>query len=336
MRKGPTNQTPPPSSLGFFNHPAFIASRAANALRPSQTGRPVDRQPTYNLVVGQDREIGAPCDAVDEFIVIDRTAPDVTHGAGNSRGVSVSQGDDVGAQCGFDQHGADYSGIYSANARKIPDPFSARRVRPGLKARLLELIAARRTTATGLARALGKDEGFIRDFLRGKKSGFMAVDLLSIERELRVPCGELTQIAAGVSFPPTVASKPYAGRSIPVYGRPSPQSGHGLIMDYSQSVDFTPAPSNLDLVTDAYACFVPDNSMAPRYAAGELVYVHPGRSVGPGAYALIVRDGIGLIRRICAITDDAVAVERFSPGKIETIARAEFDAIHRIVGSGEA
>ena len=65
-----------------------------------------------------------------------------------------------------------------------------------LRQRLLEQMKEFKTNATRLSLAIGRDGTFIRDFINGKKSGFSSADMMAIERELGIPQGELSLLAA--------------------------------------------------------------------------------------------------------------------------------------------
>lgn len=86
-------------------------------------------------------------------------------------------------------------------------------------------------------------------------------------------------------------------------------------------------------VEDAYALVVPDDSMAPRYIAGETVYVNPSRPVGSGGYAVVrFAENRALIRRIVRIDPVAVLVAD-SAGAEMSVERDRVAGVHRIVGS---
>jgi DNA-binding Xre family transcriptional regulator len=213
-----------------------------------------------------------------------------------------------------------------------------------LRQRLTELMASRRTTPAALSRAIGKGPTFIHDFLRGQSKSFKAGVLVEIERELRCKPGELSQIGGNVSSAVLDSPSPehaeisaFTSRRLPVYGRPNIGTRPGLIMD-SKPVDFTPAPSSLEGVEGAYAVYVPDGLMAPRYLAGEMAYVHPARPITIGCFALIRFRGeppTACIRRIVRIAAGEIEVEQFAPAKTERFERREIDLLHRVIGSGE-
>lgn len=51
--------------------------------------------------------------------------------------------------------------------------------------------------------------------------------------------------------------------------------------------DFAPRPRQLDNVSKAYAVYVYNNAMAPRYNQGELIFTYPGKPVSNGDYVVV-------------------------------------------------
>jgi hypothetical protein len=48
-----------------------------------------------------------------------------------------------------------------------------------------------------------------------------------------------------------------------------------------------PAPPQLTGVSGAYALFIPDDRLAPRYRAGEVIYIHPSRPPTVGSFVVV-------------------------------------------------
>jgi phage repressor protein C with HTH and peptisase S24 domain len=83
--------------------------------------------------------------------------------------------------------------------------------------------------------------------------------------------------------------------------------------------------------------------MEPRYYAGELVHIHPGKPVTNGAFVLVqVRpenEGEApraFMKRLLRRTAAKITLEQFNPPKEIEIKAAEVISIHRIVGSAES
>ena len=72
----------------------------------------------------------------------------------------------------------------------------------------------------------------------------------------------------------------------------------------------------------AYAVYVVGASMEPRYFAGELVMIHPGKPVTLGAFVLVQKrpkhDGdppLAVIKRLVKRTASKVTLEQFNPAQ---------------------
>lgn len=108
-------------------------------------------------------------------------------------------------------------------------------------------------------------------------------------------------------------------------------------------IDHVPRPPNLAGATNAYAVYATGGSMAPRYLAGELVYIHPGKPVTPGCFVLVQMrnpdDGSpprAFLKRLVRRSGAKVVLEQFDPPKSFNLAVDEIVSMHRVVGSGEA
>jgi len=108
-------------------------------------------------------------------------------------------------------------------------------------------------------------------------------------------------------------------------------------------IDHVPRPPNLAGATNAYAVYAPGGSMAPRYMAGELIYIHPGKPVTPGCFVLVQmqpkEEGQApraFLKRLVRRSGAKIVLEQFDPPKSFNLAVEEIVSIHRVVGSGEA
>lgn len=102
-------------------------------------------------------------------------------------------------------------------------------------------------------------------------------------------------------------------------------------------------PPCLAGVPKGYAVFAVGASMEDRYHPGELVYIHPGKPVGPGDYVLVQlhpkEDGEGpraFLKRLVKRSGPRVILEQLNPKKTFELKADEIVSIHKVVGSGEA
>jgi phage repressor protein C with HTH and peptisase S24 domain len=108
-------------------------------------------------------------------------------------------------------------------------------------------------------------------------------------------------------------------------------------------VDYVSRPPHLAGATQAYAVYVVGSSMEPRYYAGELVHIHPGKPVTTGSFVLVqVRPESegeaprAFMKRLVRRTANKVTFEQFNPPKEIDIKASDILSMHRIVGSAES
>ena len=108
-------------------------------------------------------------------------------------------------------------------------------------------------------------------------------------------------------------------------------------------IDMVDRPAALAGVPSAYAVYVVGASMEPRYFAGEMVMIHPGKPVTLGAFVLVQKrpkhDGdppLAAIKRLVKRTASKVTLEQFNPHKSFDIKTDDIVSIHRVVGASEA
>lgn len=100
-------------------------------------------------------------------------------------------------------------------------------------------------------------------------------------------------------------------------------------------------PPFLTDVPNAYAAYVHDTTMAPRYLAGETIYLNPGKPVTADSYVFLqpkAKNGEqppALIRHLVKITPTKYVLEQFNPSKTADVLIEDVAAIHRIIASGE-
>jgi len=107
-----------------------------------------------------------------------------------------------------------------------------------------------------------------------------------------------------------------------------------------QAGDFARAPLKtqrtpfLDTDARAFAILMPDESMMPRFDAGDMLYVSPARGLQGNKIDVVLErtDGGFLIGGLAALSADTVRVATLTPRQRHTYNRADFRGIYRIVG----
>jgi hypothetical protein len=94
---------------------------------------------------------------------------------------------------------------------------------------------------------------------------------------------------------------------------------------------------SLALVEDAYALTVPNDFMAPRYLAGEVVYLNPVPPPRAGDFVVARRtDNRSMIAQIESVDAAGAILILLNPGSAQRehiVAREDLEILHRIVGS---
>lgn len=159
------------------------------------------------------------------------------------------------------------------------------------------------------------------------------------ERKITVDHARKLAPALGIAptdlLPPDIALQaariPLSAPSVPVPGT-MPVLG----LDGSP-IDETPVPPVLATARERYALYMPDSSMAPRYAAGTLLHVSPHKPPAQGrGVVLVLKDGSRVVREWAAMNHTGVLVNGYGtePG-LETYPADSVAAVHVIVGTVE-
>jgi hypothetical protein len=208
-----------------------------------------------------------------------------------------------------------------------------------IRTKLLEL----RLNMSAVSKMLGKNHAYLHQFLdRGIPAqlpelvrGQLAEILGVPEALLRGGGGKGGTGPRGPRLPPLVGDK------IRVYG--AAQGGpDGWFPWNGEIVDHVSRPPHLAGAIDAYAVYVAGSSMEPRYYAGELVYIHPGKPVTIGAFVLVEvkpeSEGDApraFIKRLVRRTATKATFEQFNPPKEFDLKMSDIK-MSRIVGTAES
>jgi phage repressor protein C with HTH and peptisase S24 domain len=108
-------------------------------------------------------------------------------------------------------------------------------------------------------------------------------------------------------------------------------------------IDTISRPSNLFGAPKAYAVYIVGDSMEPRYYAGELAHIHPGKPITIGAFVLVQirpeHDGDtpkAVLKRLVKRSATKLVLEQYNPAKKFEIKTDDIVSLHRVVGSGES
>lgn len=125
-------------------------------------------------------------------------------------------------------------------------------------------------------------------------------------------------------------------RDLPVYA--SAQAGpEGMTLVY-EPIEWIERPAPLATVRDAFAMYVVNDSMEPRYRQGDLLLIHPQRPVRPGRDVLVVlrAEAVGepraAVKQLLGLDAERLRLRQLNPPKELEIPRAEVAGLHLVVG----
>jgi phage repressor protein C with HTH and peptisase S24 domain len=206
-------------------------------------------------------------------------------------------------------------------------------------------LAERGLSMKEASERIGRNHAYLQQFLeRGIPAALPEEARERLAELLGVPQEDLRG-----QGPPSRAARPAylrlgpsaPGDRIPVMGV-AEGGGEGRSLWNGEIVDYVQRPPALSGAPNGYATYVIGTSMEPRYHPGELVYVHPGKPVNPGAYVLVQlkppEEGsppLALIKRLAKKTATKIVLEQFNPPKQFDVPAKELVSMHRIIGSGE-
>lgn len=208
-------------------------------------------------------------------------------------------------------------------------------------------LSEQRLTMSEVSKSLGRNHAYLHQFLdRGIPAQLPELLREKLAAILQVPEAQLKGGAAaqggGTASAHVVRDQPPAGNRIPVLAAGRGGSD-GWFPWNGEIVDYVSRPPQLAGSPQAYAVYVLGSSMEPRYYAGELVHIHPGKPVTIGAFVLLqIRPEAegeasrASMKRLARRTSTKVTFEQFNPPKEIDLKVSEILSMHRIVGSAES
>ena len=115
------------------------------------------------------------------------------------------------------------------------------------------------------------------------------------------------------------------------------QAGLGFdITDVTSQIEMVNIPDYLENAPSPYAVYVTGDSMEPRFIAGELLYVHPGKPIRKNDYVVVQlhaqNANHAIVKRMVKQSNDGLIVEQLSDGQTREIPAKDVISVHRVVG----
>lgn len=124
-------------------------------------------------------------------------------------------------------------------------------------------------------------------------------------------------------------------RDLPVFA--SAQAGpDGMVVTFDP-IEWIQRPAPLATVRDAFAMYVVNDSMEPRYRQGDLLLIHPQRPVRPGRDVLVIvaaEDGEhrAWVKELVSLDAERLRLRQLNPAQEFEIARSQVSDLHLVVG----
>ena len=197
------------------------------------------------------------------------------------------------------------------------------------KNRIKILLAEHSISAKDLALKIGKEAQTLRRYVRHEAEPRLEManaiaEALGVSVDEVLGVDEITQI------------KTEKNRMLPVYG--AAEGGEGFdITNVTEPIDAIEAPPYLVSSPTAYAVYVAGDSMEPRYNAGEILFVHPGKPVKAGDSVVVQFSNGGndhaMVKTYKKMDNDKIYLSQYNPQKNLTFPRKTVKNIHKIVGT---
>ena len=193
-------------------------------------------------------------------------------------------------------------------------------------------------TATSLAREIGRDGTYLREFIRGKKDTIGAREIKALEEVLKRPLAVRPQSQAqesqsGYRPPPEILG----ARDFKVFA--SAECGPGEIQVFStEPYELIPRPWVAERDLQAFGVLLTGDSMEPLYEAGQIAVVSPKAPLVKGKQALFLAEPFGgdfraSVKRYRGQTAEEWLVRQLNPEKDFALKRRDWGSAFRVLGA---
>lgn len=154
-----------------------------------------------------------------------------------------------------------------------------------------QLAVDQTKTQAGLARHLGINKSAVSRMLSGDRK-ITASELDMIVAYLGVAHPRLQPVSGfsdpGTEYRAADTDPPVHRPQAPIYGITARTDGHWSL-DRREPIDWRPKVFGHETSVRLFGFYAPDDSMAPRFKRGEIVWVEPSRPASAGQDALLMR-----------------------------------------------
>lgn len=217
---------------------------------------------------------------------------------------------------------------------------------------IVERVKALKIDLADASRRIGKNHAYLQQFIkRGVPRHLPETVREALSDLLKVDETKLR----GVEYPTRNEKKQSATANarigaatrlqgtIPVYGHAMGGKDGQFVLNGNKVADVV-APPSLAGVPEAYAVYVVGDSMAPRYFAGETVFVNPRLPVRKDDFvvAQIAAGGapegdapLAYVKRFVSMDANSLKLAQYNPPKTLKFPRDRVVSVHRIIMGGD-
>lgn len=217
-----------------------------------------------------------------------------------------------------------------------------RRMMTGIMSRIHHKIrevleASPGLTQKGLAERMGLNPAAVNRMLYGRRN-IMAEEIPIIEDYLgiRLPLSDIEYRQDSQAVPQQQRRGfGEAGRQEPLHDPVSMVPVYGPGLAKAGAVDWALRHPAQTGIRDAFAIYVPDDTMAPRYFRGELAYIHPGRPAEQGRDCLVVMKNDAFhLAHLLDQDGKGPKLRQYNPAQDKTQRQDTIAALYAVVGRG--
>jgi phage repressor protein C with HTH and peptisase S24 domain len=215
-----------------------------------------------------------------------------------------------------------------------------------LRTALSEAIVAANTNATAVARAIPRDQNYVRDFLRGKKESLGAQETARIETILGLEPGTLL-VSRPAEQPLALRTRIISGRelvgarNLPIFSAAQGGSDGHTIVTF-EAIDWMKRPAPLEKVQGGYGILIMNESMVPAFEPGDIALVNPhlppiaNKDVVLYSSSDLTGEVDCMIKRLLSSSGGEWRLRQFNPLTDFAVKRSDWPICHRTVGKYSA
>jgi phage repressor protein C with HTH and peptisase S24 domain len=206
-----------------------------------------------------------------------------------------------------------------------------------MQKKISDMLFERGKSLKDASLAIGKSHSYLQHYIKLGKPRRLPPDVRQrLAHFLNVSEEELldSSVEPSETRPSTIYALPAVSLligDVPVLSRPSLGE---MVIDRVDVSEYVSRPDYLRGVAEAFAVYMMDDTMEPRFYRGELLYCHPTRpSVRGDSVVIEFIDLTAIVRELVSIEPKTISVKQVTRPDRESIPRMRVKGIYRIMGA---